>query len=1078
MACPNRKWRGLVSGELSGIAAMIQQKQTYVAILNLCVAFSLSAHSRPLPPSAAQHASEFARWTFREDFSHGIPGWVSFPLSQDVGYDPTVYTTQKGGSPALVRDMTSHGEAVLRVGLARPLVFHASTASSLRIVFEIETFGKITGVRLVLGAVDGKHFSHRLYSGPGTHDEKVSGGQLEIPPAGVDVDVIVIEAEVATPPLGSHSQLTLRALEIQGERPASVRIIEPKLERSPVSGIAVAQEVAAAGNLLKVELWGGSAAQVAVYDDAGRVLSTANNLKDRNSQLKAPDKPGLYKAEITNFPAKSEFYFLALSTVPAHPRVLLTPERLEQLRSQAGSNELLAAVHRRANELRTSLAYNPKAGQNIELLPTATVHPGLPEYFALMESYSNMIAFSALDFRMSGDRQALEAAQRGLLTVAAWSTWTPAWFVAKGLHNYYEVGVFTQRVALGYDLIASELTQEEKSQIAEAFWKKSIRPTLDEYFFSDRLPIGASNHEAQTVGGAIEACVALWGDVPDWGSRFGPALAELIVAYEQLLDGLFPGDGSEAEPAGYENFAMQGLSWGMSALHGLGIRPEGFEKMMEAFWWLRYAQVRPDLVLDTGDSDSELKGRSGYAWGAEYADDPDLLTFYEAATDLRLMGVSKVHDTGRALEEAPGLLDLVCCTHATSAMPQPPLSRLFPGRGSAVLRSGWGPEDTVISLRVGPWFNHEHHDQGSFRVAAFGEELIGEAGYANYYQDPHYQDFFTQAPAHNTVVIDNDPFSQKDYDGRYWPAFQNFAKIEQYVFSPGTDYVAAALAPAYADARQVKCLRREYLFLKPDILIVHDRIEAGTPHGYAWLLHIPAGAGTSIAAAQAQIHGKAAFAVLTAAGENTRWTLEPQPVPTNAYGNLDRIQVEPREAFRLNSAREKESSFLVGMHFQKAGEEATPLQPVSTTSGQGFRSAGGAAEAVFRSQPGQLSAGGFSADAEVLAVNQGNAVEEIFGRHLRSLQRGGQVLFSANPATDVTLRDASAWAPQEVHIFCSALTDVKIYVENWPSNVTLDGGRMGAPSRAFAGQAGHFISFERLAKGEHVVNIKYYSAIP
>ena len=122
--------------------------------------------------------------------------------------------------------------------------------------------------------------------------------------------------------------------------------------------------------------------------------------------------------------------------------------------------------------------------------------------------------------------------------------------------------------------------------------------------------------------------------------------------------------------------------------------------------------------------------------------------------------------------------------------------------------------------------------------------------------------------------------------------------------------------------------------------------------------------------------------------------------------------------------------------------------------------------------------GGVSADAEVLAVNQGNAVEEIFGRHLRSLQRGGQVLFSANPATDVTLRDASAWAPQEVHIFCSALTDVNIYVENWPSNVTLDGGRMGAPSRAFAGQPGHFISFERLAKGEHVVNIKYYSAIP
>ena len=76
-------------------------------------------------------------------------------------------------------------------------------------------------------------------------------------------------------------------------------------------------------------------------------------------------------------------------------------------------------------------------------------------------------------------------------------------------------------------------------------------------------------------------------------SRFGPALAELIVAYERLLDGLFPGDGSEAEPAGYEHFAMEGMSWGMAALHALDIRPRGFEKMMKGFWWLRYAAGSP-----------------------------------------------------------------------------------------------------------------------------------------------------------------------------------------------------------------------------------------------------------------------------------------------------------------------------------------------------------------------------------------------------------------------------------------------------------------------------------------------------
>jgi hypothetical protein len=231
------------------------------------------------------------------------------------------------------------------------------------------------------------------------------------------------------------------------------------------------------------------------------------------------------------------------------------------------------------------------------------------------------------------------------------------------------------------------------------------------------------------------------------------------------------------------------------------------------------------------------------------------------------------------------------------------------------------------------------------------------------------------------------------------------------------------------------------------------------------LLHIPPGAEASSDATGALIRRKAAFAALTATGENTHWTLEPQPIPTIAYGNFDRILVEPREAFRLNSAREKEGSFLVALHFQEAGEEAAPLQPVSTTSGQGFQAAGGAAEVIFRSKPGQLTAGGLTAEADVLAINHGNGAEEIFGGNLKSLKRGEQVLFSSNPAADVTLREAPA--PVEVHIFCSAITDLKIYTEKPARDVRLDQGLVTPP------QAGGFISFERLAKGEHVVSISY-----
>jgi hypothetical protein len=384
------------------------------------------------------------------------------------------------------------------------------------------------------------------------------------------------------------------------------------------------------------------------------------------------------------------------------------------------------------------------------------------------------------------------------------------------------------------------------------------------------------------------------------------------------------------------------------------------------------------------------------------------------------------------------------------------------------MRSGWRPQDTVISLRVGPWFNHEHHDQGSFLVAAYGEELVGEAGSANYYKDPHYPDYFTQATAHNTVVVDEDTFSQEDYDGRYWSAFQNFARIERHIFSPSIDYIAANLAPAYGDGSQIHRLTREYLFVKPDILIVHDRIEANIPHEYSWILHVPPGAQTHANAAQARIQGKGAFAALTAVGENTQWKLQPQPVATDAYIDLDRIPVEPREALRLDSSREKEATFLVAMHFQKGSEAPAPILSFQNPSAEGFRAINarsGSTTALFRRSAGPLTAGEISADGASLVVNEKEGTEEILVAQMRSLRRGQQAILSANPALDVVLDRSTSL--DDLHVVCAGETDLRILPQKKPVEVMVD------QVRTTATVAEGFIFLAHLAKGEHVVRISY-----
>ncbi|MDR3673938.1 MAG: hypothetical protein P4N24_00505, partial [Acidobacteriota bacterium] len=309
--------------------------------------------------------------------------------------------------------------------------------------------------------------------------------------------------------------------------------------------------------------------------------------------------------------------------------------------------------------------------------------------------------------------------------------------------------------------------------------------------------------------------------------------------------------------------------------------------------------------------------------------------------------------------------------------------------------------------------------------------------------------------------------SQQDYDGRYWAAFQNYAKIERHVFSSAIDYLAANLAPAYGDGNPISRLTREYLFVKPDVLIVHDRVAADSPHEYSWFLHVPARAQARADAAEALIQGKGALAAITAAGPNTHWKLQAQPVAISAYIDLDRIPVEPRKTFILDSSRAKEASFLVAMHFQKGSEQAAPLTPVENGSGEGFRTHGanGSTVALFRRGVGPLTAGEISTDGASLVVIEKDGVEEILSAGVRSLRSGQQTLLSANPAAEVVLEESPSY--DEVHLVCASETEVKLFPKKQPVDVMVD------QAHTIPTLAGGFISLVHLAKGEHVVRISY-----
>lgn len=1024
-----------------------------------------------LAAGAAPPSTGLAAWTYRADWEGGFSGWMSFPLAQDVGYDPSLYVEKEGNQAALRHNFISHGEPAPWFGMVRPLSFFADAHSRITLRYRLNLACPMTQAEVLLAGADGHRYTAAIPSEPGEHSVTIDGAALHLS-GEVPIQAMVLRGRLLHPPNHSRSEWLLQAVVAHGERQAQVALSAPQLDAA-IDGSWIARTPVFAGEDLQVARSSAAGqAQISLFDGKGALVSEhtlAAGDASASLPLGANPTPGLWKAEVRQGNARTAFQFLVLGKIPPHPRVLLSSSRIEALSHDADYAAVRAQIHARAQALAKKIAYNAYAGTNIELMPRGEgIGPATPgelrPYIEMVQNYADAVAYNALDYRLNGNQSALTAARKALATMAAWETWLPPRFKRHGLYTYYEVGVITQRTAFGYDLIADKLTSQEKENAAGAFWKQAIFPVVEEYFTYNRDPIAASNWMANSVGGAIAAAVAIAGDTPSWNEREAPALAKLEFAYEELLQGLFPGDGSEAEPYGYENFAMQGMSWGISSLRALGIHPRGTQRMIQGFWWPYYATVKPGLQLDTGDFNGHLTGLPGFAWGAEFSGIPELRALYDTGTHLDLTKTAHAGENGHMLEEQLNAIDVVCCSGPAPAFTPPPPSRVFPLRGSAALRSGWGRDATVISLRVGPWFNHEHHDEGSFQVAAFGLALIGEAGYGSYYIDPRYPDYFTQAAGHNTVLVDGDPFSQMAFAPRYWAAFKHPHFTAQLLAS-GFDYLAADLTPAYDG--KLQNYERQFVFLKPDILMVRDEVRAPHKHVFTWLLHAPPDTELKHDGAAASIQAAGAHADLLAAGGNDSWRVENTPIPVTEFTDLDHQHIEPRREFLLTSPSTAETQFLVGMNFATGPAGSEPgLQSWSEKAGEGLRTAASGsqgASVIFRTGTGDLVLSSLASDGSVLA-QRGSGGSNWMAVNAQSVKQNGRTIFHSAMPADVAWERANGVITLTVRTSANSALD--IYSAERPASVTVDG--KAAP----VSYEGKLLTVKLAVAGEHHVLIR------
>ena len=140
-----------------------------------------------------------------------------------------------------------------------------------------------------------------------------------------------------------------------------------------------------------------------------------------------------------------------------------------------------------------------------------------------------------------------------------------------------------------------------------------------------------------------------------------------------------------------------------------------------------------------------------------------------------------------------------------------------------VSRTGWDEQSTVVALRSGGPSNHEHADRNSIIFKAYGERLFHDPFKAAYsHTQAHW--LLRQTEAHTAVLIDGK--GHQYHDGSEGTnASWAVARVVRYVAAQDHMIVTSDATEAYRLINErIEAVIRTLLFIKPDILLIHDRI--------------------------------------------------------------------------------------------------------------------------------------------------------------------------------------------------------------------------------------------------------------
>jgi len=206
-----------------------------------------------------------------------------------------------------------------------------------------------------------------------------------------------------------------------------------------------------------------------------------------------------------------------------------------------------------------------------------------------------------------------------------------------------------------------------------------------------------------------------------------------------------------------------------------------------------------------------------------------------------------------------------------------PSSRCFRGVGLAVLNTNLldGTKNVELALKSDPFgsLSCGCDAQNSFVFYAFGKRLLIRTGRRDAWSSAHHAGWVWDTKSTNCITINGQ--SQKKHTADVGGRIASFYTSKDY------DYVLAKADKTYGPL--AKRFDRHVLFVKPDLVVMCDRIETPEPARFEWWLHALNEMDVRDQTAITVQNGKALCRVslLTPAGLTIRQTdrFEPPPLP-------------------------------------------------------------------------------------------------------------------------------------------------------------------------------------------------------